>query len=75
MERHTMPQPTHCLADAAQTILPEIAHRTDHRQAPMLIALDGGSGAGKSTLAILLERQDARHAHVATREDLIVELA
>src|SRR5437762_9851394 len=57
MERHTMAQSTHRLADAAQTILAEIARRTDHSQAPLLIALDGGSGAGKSTLATLLERQ------------------
>ena len=52
-----MAQSTHRLADAAQTILAEIARRTDHSQAPLLIALDGGSGAGKSTLATLLERQ------------------
>jgi len=57
MERHTMAQSTHRLADAAQTILAEIARRTDHRRAPLLIALDSGSGAGKSTLATLLERQ------------------
>jgi uridine kinase len=57
MERHIMAQSTHRMADAAQTILVEIARRTDHRQAPLLIALDGGSGAGKSTLAALLERQ------------------
>jgi len=52
-----MAQSTHRLADAAQTIPAEIARHTDHRQAPLLIALDGGSGAGKSTLATLLERQ------------------
>jgi uridine kinase len=52
-----MAQSTHRMADAAQTILAEIARWTDHRQTPVLIALDGGSGAGKSTLATLLERQ------------------
>ena len=49
-----MAQSTHRMADAAQTILVEIARRTDHRQAPLLIALDGGSGAGKSTVAAML---------------------
>src|SRR4051812_2425457 len=54
MERHTMAQSTHRLVDAAQTILIEIARCTPHRQAPVLIVLDGGSGAGKSTVAALL---------------------
>jgi uridine kinase len=52
-----MAQSTHHLADAAQTILVELARRTQHRQAPVLVALDGGSGAGKSTVAARLERE------------------
>jgi uridine kinase len=67
MERHTMAQSTHRLADAAQTILAEIERRTDHRQAPMLIALDGGSGAGKSTVAAMLGQNI--HAVVVPLDD------
>ena len=52
-----MSQPIHRLADACQKILAEIERRTQQRQAPMLVALDGGSGAGKSTLAAMLERK------------------
>ena len=62
-----MTQSTHRLADAAQTILAEIERRTDHRQAPMLIALDGGSGAGKSTLAAILGQNI--HAVVVPLDD------
>jgi para-aminobenzoate synthetase len=58
---------THHLADAAQTILAEIARRTDHHQAPMLIALDGGSGAGKSTVAAILGQNI--HAAVVPLDD------
>jgi len=39
MERHTMAQSRHRPYDTAQTMLAEIARRTDHRQAPVLIAL------------------------------------
>jgi uridine kinase len=62
-----MAQSTHRLADAAQTILVEIARRTQHRQAPVLIVLDGGSGAGKSTVAAML-RQNI-HAVVVPLDD------
>jgi uridine kinase len=62
-----MAQSTHRLADAAQKILAEIERRTDHRQAPMLIALDGGSGAGKSTVAAMLGQNI--HAVVAPLDD------
>ncbi len=45
------------LAHSYQKILAEIERRARHRQAPVLIALDGGSGAGKSTLAAMVERE------------------
>ena len=56
-EWDAMSQPIHSLADACQKILVEIERRTQQRQDPMLVALDGGSGAGKSTLAAMLERK------------------
>ena len=62
-----MAQSTHPLAEAAQTILVEIARRTNHRQAPTLIALDGGSGAGKSTVAAMLGQNI--HAVVVPLDD------
>ena len=62
-----MAQSTHHLADAAQTILVAIERRTDHRQAPMLITLDGGSGAGKSTVATMLGQ--SIHAVVVPLDD------
>jgi len=62
-----MAQSTHRMADAAQTILVEIARRTDHRQAPLLIALDGSSGAGKSTVAAMLGQNI--HAVVVPLDD------
>jgi uridine kinase len=67
MELHTMAQSMHRLADASQKILVEIERRTDHRQAPMLIALDGGSGAGKSTVAAMLGQNI--HAVVVPLDD------
>lgn len=47
------------VADACQAILDAIQRRTQHRQSPLLVALDGGSGAGKSTLAARLEQHIA----------------
>jgi uridine kinase len=67
MERHTMAQSMHRLADATQTILVEIERRTQHRQAPVLIALDGGSGAGKSTAAAIVGQN--LHAVVVPLDD------
>jgi uridine kinase len=62
-----MVQSTHRLAEAAQTILVEIQRRTQHRQAPVLIVLDGGSGAGKSTVAAMLGQNI--HAVVVPLDD------
>jgi len=52
-----MSQPIRRLADACQKILVEIERRTQHRHAPVLVAVDCGSGAGKSTLAAMLGRE------------------
>ena len=62
-----MAQSMHRLAEASQKILVEIERRTDHRRAPMLIALDGGSGAGKSTVAAMLGQNI--HADVVPLDD------
>jgi uridine kinase len=62
-----MAQSMHRLADAAQTMLAETERRTDHRQAPMLIALDGGSGARKSTVVAMLGQNI--HAVVVPLDD------
>jgi uridine kinase len=73
MELHTMAQSMHRLAEASQKILVEIERRTDHRRAPMLIALDGGSGAGKSTVAAMLGQNI--HAVVVPLDDFFAALA
>ena len=62
-----MAQSTHRLADASQKILVEIARRTQQRQAPVLIVLDGGSGAGKSTVAAMVGQKI--HAVVVPLDD------
>jgi uridine kinase len=51
-----MSDPIPDLAEACTRVVAEIRRLQATRQAPILVALDGGSGAGKSTLASLIEQ-------------------
>jgi para-aminobenzoate synthetase len=51
---------TACESDlnlACKTIVAEIRRLMVNRDAPLLVALDGGSGSGKSALALLIEKE------------------
>ena len=52
-----MDNPPPELKAAADTIVGQVRRLMVGRQAPILVALDGGSGAGKSTLALLIVEQ------------------